>query len=42
MRARRVTVLLTTHQMAEAEQLADRVAVLARGRLAGSRPPLRS
>ena len=33
MRAEGVTVLLTTHQMAEAEQLADRVAVLARGRL---------
>ncbi len=39
MRAEGVTVLLTTHQMAEAEQLADRVAVLARGRLLAHDPP---
>lgn len=36
-----VTVVVTTHQMPEAEQLADRVAILARGRLLAADSPAR-
>jgi ABC-2 type transport system ATP-binding protein len=40
LRARDVTVLLTTHAMDEAEQLCDRVAIIANGRLATIGTPL--
>jgi ABC-2 type transport system ATP-binding protein len=40
LRSRGVTVLLTTHAMDEAEQLCDRVAIIAAGRLAALGTPL--
>jgi ABC-2 type transport system ATP-binding protein len=39
LRALGVTVFLTTHYMEEAERLADRVAVIARGRIVAEGPP---
>lgn len=40
MRSRGTTIVLATHDMAEAEQLADRVAILLRGRIAAVGTPL--
>jgi ABC-2 type transport system ATP-binding protein len=40
MKAEGTTILLATHDMAEAEELADRVAILLRGRLAAIGTPL--
>ncbi|GIJ62208.1 ABC transporter ATP-binding protein [Virgisporangium aurantiacum] len=39
LRARRLTVLLTTHDMAEAEALCDRVTLIDRGRVLGTERP---